>query len=72
MSEQRQGPGFFTPSRIAGIALGILVIALAAANFDPVEVSLLIARFDLPLFFLIVVVLLIGYAAGWLLRGRSR
>jgi uncharacterized integral membrane protein len=62
---------FWTAGRIVAAFLGLIVLALAAANFDSVEVNFLLFKVTLPLFFLIVGTLVIGYVAGWLLK-RSR
>jgi len=63
---------FWTPGRIIGLLLGVLVLLLAIANFSPVEVNFLVFRVTVPLFFLIVGVLLIGFAWGWLTKRQSR
>jgi uncharacterized integral membrane protein len=63
---------FWTTGRVIGLGLAILVLLLAIANFDPIEVNFLVFRLTVPLFFLIVGVLLIGFAWGWLSKRRSR
>ncbi len=66
-------PGFWTAGRILALVLGILVLALAVANFSTVEVNFLFFRLTMPLFFLIVGSLAIGYVVGWLTKkGPSR
>jgi uncharacterized integral membrane protein len=73
VSHTRAETRFWTLGRIIGVLLGALVIVLAALNFQPVEVSFVVFRVNMPLFFLIVIVLAIGFVAGgWLLRTRSR
>ena len=74
MSQRQKGtePSFWTGGRIFGLLLGALVVVLAVVNFDPVEVNFLVLRVSLPLFFLIVGVLLIGFAWGWLSRRQPR
>jgi len=64
-------PSFWTTGRVVALLLGLIVLALAVANFDPVEVNFLLFKLTLPLFFLIVGALAIGYIAGWLLK-RTR
>lgn len=61
-------PGFWTAGRIIAAALAVLVLALAVANFASVEVNFLFFRVTLPLFFLIVGSLAIGYVVGWLTK----
>lgn len=66
------GPGFWTGGRILSVVLLLVVVAWAIANWSDVEVSFLFASLTLPLSVVIVIVLAIGYVAGWLNRGRSR
>ena len=63
---------FWTRGRIIGLVLAILVVVLAILNFDPIEVNFLVFRLSMPLFFLIVGALLIGFAWGWLTTRPSR
>lgn len=60
--------GFWTISRIVAVIIGLLVIALAAANFDSIQVNFLIFKLTVPLFVLIVGSLVIGYVVGWLTK----
>jgi uncharacterized integral membrane protein len=63
---------FWTAGRIVAAALGILVLALAVANFSSVEVNFLFFRLTMPLFFLIVGSLAIGYVVGWLTKRGAK
>lgn len=62
------GSSFWTPGRILAALLAIVVLALAVANFEGVEISFLLFKVTLPLFVLIVGSLVIGYLVGWLSR----
>jgi uncharacterized integral membrane protein len=66
------GGGFWTGGRIFSVVLLAVVAALAIANWSDVEISLLVANITLPLSVVIIGVLVIGYVAGWLNRGRGR
>jgi uncharacterized integral membrane protein len=61
---------FWTLGRILGLSLATLVVVLAIVNFNQVEINFLVFRVSVPLFFLIVGVLLIGFVWGWLSRRR--
>ena len=63
---------FWTLGRILGLSLAALVVVLAIVNFDPVEINFLVLRVRVPLFFLIIGVLLIGFVWGWLSRRLGR
>ena len=66
------GASFWTLGRILGLSLAALVVVLAIVNFNQVEINFLVLRVNVPLFFLIVGVLLIGFVWGWLSRRPSR
>ncbi|MFO1539360.1 MAG: LapA family protein [Chloroflexota bacterium] len=57
---------------IASIVLIVIVVVFALINLQPVEVSFLIFKIDLPLFLVLVVTGGIGFLAGMLVSGRRR
>ncbi len=57
---------------IASIVLVVIVVVFALINLQPVEVSFLIFKIDLPLFLVLVVTGAIGLLAGMLVSGRRR
>lgn len=74
MTDQSEpvGSSFWTAGRILAIVLAFVVLALAVANFNEVSVNFLLFTLKLPLFFLIVGALAVGYAAGWLSRKSKK
>lgn len=68
MTEEARRASFWTPGRVLAAILVGLVLVLAAVNFDSVAVNLLVLKLTLPLFFLVVGALAIGYVVGWLSR----
>jgi uncharacterized integral membrane protein len=66
-----QPEGFRPTGRQVGITIIVLVVViLAAVNFDEVKVDLIFGDIELPLFFVIVVSALLGMGIGALLRQR--
>ncbi|MCC6617946.1 MAG: LapA family protein [Chloroflexi bacterium] len=63
---------FWTAGRILAIVLAFVVLALAVANFNEVSVNFLLFTLKMPLFFLIVGALVLGYLAGWLSRKSGK
>jgi len=57
---------------IASIVLVVIVVVFALINLQPVEVSFLIFKIDLPLFLVLIVMGAIGFLAGMLVSGRRR
>jgi uncharacterized integral membrane protein len=66
------GGGFWTGGRILSAVLLVVVVALAVANWSDVEISFVVTNITLPLSVVIIGVLVVGYVAGWLNRGRGR
>lgn len=67
-TQPAEAPSFWTAGRILAVVLAILVLALAVANFDNVEINFLLFKITLPKFFMIAGSLAIGYVVGWLSR----
>jgi len=67
-TQPAEAPSFWTTGRILAVVLALLVLALAIANFDDVEINFLLFKVTLPKFFMIAGSLAVGYVVGWLSR----
>ena len=47
-------------------ALGVLALVVIIQNTDSTQVKFLFAEFNMPLFFLLILAVLLGAAIGWL------
>jgi uncharacterized integral membrane protein len=56
--------------QIAAIVLVAIVVVFAIANTQDVKIDFVFGDVTLPLFVIIAVVGLLGFGAGWLVRGR--
>ncbi len=56
---------------IVGTVLVVLVIVIAALNFEKEQIDLIFFTPKLPLFIVIVLAGLIGFIAGWLTTRRG-
>jgi uncharacterized integral membrane protein len=50
----------------AACALGLLALIVIIQNTDSTQVRFLFAEFNMPLFFLLILAVLLGAAIGWL------
>ncbi len=70
--DQRSGSIWDGLGRILAFALGAAVVVFAVANAEQVHVNFLAFSVTVPLFVLIIGVVLAGFVAGLLSRGRAR
>jgi uncharacterized integral membrane protein len=67
-----QDTGFpVTPRLVLAIVLGVVLLAFVVANWQSVEVHLLVTTVTAPLWLVLAVVIVLAFAAG-LLVGRRR
>ncbi|MFG3281957.1 LapA family protein [Streptomyces sp. NPDC048111] len=65
--------GFFTPGRIAAMALLVLALVFIFENTRRVKIRLLIPEVSMPLYLALLAVFLIGLCCGgYLMRRRGR
>jgi uncharacterized integral membrane protein len=70
-TEPRRGSIWDGLSRILAFVLGALVVLFAVVNSAQVHVNFLAFAVDVPLFVLIIGVVIVGFLAGLLSRGRA-
>ena len=56
-------------SNIIITVIAVIITIIAMANLQPVTIKLLFFTLDIPLIFLIFLLLLIGFLAGYILKG---
>jgi uncharacterized integral membrane protein len=61
----------FEGKTLAALAVGVLIIVLAVANSQKVEVDLLVTTAHISLVIVIVIAILFGFVLGNLVRRRS-
>ncbi|BDM75938.1 MULTISPECIES: hypothetical protein [Lactococcus] len=62
---------FFTAKRILVLLILLLIVIFAVLNFSPVRVNMLFFNIDIPMFYGIIAVGLIGFVCGYVIRGRK-
>ncbi|HBC90231.1 MAG TPA: hypothetical protein DCZ00_02165 [Lactococcus sp.] len=62
---------FFTAKRILVLLILLLVLTFAVLNFAPVRINMLFFTIDIPMFYGIIAVGLIGFVCGYVIRGRK-
>lgn len=71
-SAERQ-PRSFTTRQVIGIVVLLLVLIFALVNLEQVTVDFVVTQVTVPVFFVVTVPAMLGFAAGMLFgRGRSR
>lgn len=78
--EERAGPGpmerlnrkLRTAKPILAVALAAVVLLLVFQNQEPVRTRFLLWQVEMPRFFLLAVVYLLGVVTGWVAFWRSR
>lgn len=61
---------FFTMKRIIMLLGVILIILFAFSNLKPISINFLIAKVNIPLFYGIVGVGIVGFISGYLLKKK--
>jgi uncharacterized integral membrane protein len=56
-------------SNVIIIAAAVIVTIISMANIQPVTLKMLIFDFEMPLIILIFMLLIIGFGAGYLVKG---
>jgi uncharacterized integral membrane protein len=64
------GEGFWTPRRIVAAVVVVLLLTFAILNREDAEVDFGPVQATLPLFVVIALCGLVGFAAGYFIRGR--
>lgn len=62
---------FFTPKRVIMLIGIILILLFAFSNLEPVSINFLIAEVNIPLFYEIVGIGIIGFTCGYLLKSKK-
>lgn len=62
---------FFTAKRIFVLLILLLILVFAVLNFSLVRVNMLFFNIDIPMFYGILTVGLIGFICGYIMRGRK-
>ncbi|EKF52200.1 hypothetical protein [Lactococcus garvieae] len=62
---------FFTAKRIFVLLVLLLILIFAVLNFSTIRVNMLFFNIDIPMFYGIIVVGLIGFICGYVIRGRK-